>query len=186
MVVEEGICVCRVGWVYIAGECKKCHEYCFSCSELSYVNCTECASDAYIHLGYNSHECAKICPAELPRTFLDQDLSKCVDCSPECENCFGINSNECYSCPKPMFLFISTCYDTCPSSTFVDQLGITCIRCPQLCLICTSTVNCSQCVSGALLYNLQCFDACPHRTYIDPTNSSICLGIIYIYILYNN
>ena len=165
------------------GECKKCHSHCSSCSQLSYLDCTQCALDTYPHLGYEDHECIKNCPEELPGTFLEQGLRKCVDCSPACADCFGTSDAECYSCPPPNLLFISTCYSTCPSSTFVDELKISCIRCPKLCLHCTAILNCSQCVSGALFYDLQCFDACPYRTYLHPSNSSLCLGNnIYIYI----
>jgi len=56
-------------------------KYCEPCPS----NCTQCASPTYcIH-------------CDNPHTYYLDGL--CIECSPECETCFGEGANECLTCP---------------------------------------------------------------------------------------
>ena len=136
MIIDNGVCVCRIGWVLIDGECLKCHDYCHSCYGITNLECTECASDAVTYIGFEDQKCLKDCPSDIPGTYLAPGINKCMNCYLDCQSCFGPSDLHCYTCHPPKLLFISSCHDTCPSSTFVDEYDLTCIKCPELCMNC--------------------------------------------------
>lgn len=49
-----------------------------------------------------------------------------------------------------MYLYLSTCYSTCPNATFPSST--VCLPCPADCPLCQNTTYCTSCVSNLYLY----------------------------------
>lgn len=86
-------------------------------------------------------------------------------------NCKTCDATQCYICYNGYYAtltvsgVVNSCTATCPDYYFIQSSTLTCQKCINLCLTCTSTNNCQKCVTPYFLYNNQCVTSCPEQTY---------------------
>lgn len=75
----------------------------------------------------------------------------CYPCHSSCGSCKVTNRNDCLSCGKPGFEFLSNgqCIPTCPDGTYGDTTLNRCMSCNSPCSKCSkSSTNCTGCLPG--------------------------------------
>lgn len=116
--------------------CNKCDESCLSCNGSSFSDCLSCQQNKYLRNGI----CYEICPAKTfanNLTFIcedscpiysyaDQKTRNCFPCSYSCEECFGVNENECSKCKNGYYFQENSCVIQCSPGFYLDISIQTC------------------------------------------------------------
>jgi proprotein convertase subtilisin/kexin type 5 len=63
------------------------------------------------------------------------------------------------------YSYNNTCWNTCPSGTYLTYTNVICAACSSVCLTCTgSPTNCLSC-STNFYFNFTCLSVCPQGYY---------------------
>ena len=109
-----------------ASECQACQSPCLECTGQS-TTCTSCIETYYLVSA--SSTCSTTCTS--PYFAIDR---QCLRCAPPCSTCANGQPYTCTGCQTGYFLLASTCYTSCPPSTFVS--GTSCQVCTSGCYEC--------------------------------------------------
>jgi hypothetical protein len=87
---------------------------------------------------------------------------------------------DCLTCQSNIYLYSGHCYDSCPSSTFKNNVTSTCDPCNNICTFCygPQSTNCTQCITGYVLSNSSCLTSCPTGQFINQW--SVCVNALRI------
>ena len=117
---------CGSGFYYdtVLLSCNPCATGCTACTDT--ITCTSCENAKFLYL----YQCLNSCPAGyVGISTLSENT--CRKCPTNCAQCtYDQNSGliSCTQCINPLILFNSTCYTTCPSSTYLTNTS--CNVCP--------------------------------------------------------
>lgn len=108
--------------------------------------------------------CLDVCPNT---TFSGVNI--CNLCINNCLTC--TSTTFCTSCKSNFYLYMNTCYWTCPASTYSNFTSSSCTACPSSCSNCiqrNTSLVCLTCNIGYVLFNDQCINNCStvDQTYV--------------------
>ncbi|KAF5382868.1 hypothetical protein D9757_007308 [Collybiopsis confluens] len=205
----NGQCSCNAGWTTAdngtacakcapgffltsTGDCKICSIGCSSCSDGT-GECQTCKT-GFTQDANDRTKCDALPSTTTSGTVCpDGSFSSggsCTPCSPSCQTCNGLSSNNCILCASGSYAFNGSCV-TADSNGVCSGTGLIadnnkkeCDTCGAKCTSCAisgfntaSTVNqlkCTGCLPGSFLSNGRCIDSCPAGTFVSSQNTSTC------------
>jgi hypothetical protein len=104
--------------------------------------------------------------------------NKCIKCDPSCQTCADNDINKCLTCSPiyPNYLpDESKCLTQCSEGYYLNQSSRTCNRCISPCKTCSSETSCLSCNSGSLFYRSQnqCLTLCPNGITVISNNECV-------------
>ena len=129
---------------------------------------TACPSGQISDLNYNCINCPINCvqcqygtPLRCISCYIGFYLTGvvCSPCDSSCLTCNGPANFNCLSCPTNIYLYMNTCFQSCPSGTVADNINFICLPCVYPCQTC-SLLNqslCGSCYSSYYLNGTNCF-----------------------------
>ena len=155
---------CNLPYFAIDRQCRLCAPPCATCSNLQPYVCTTCETGKFLL----QTSCYTACPEG---TFANGII--CQVCTSGCLTCSGTSST-CLSCYPGLYLFLSNCIPTCPTSpVFYYQYQSQCIECQPQCQSCLSSpIECASCTLSTDYLNLvtrECVTSCSNPYFPSTT-----------------
>ncbi|KAL4482199.1 hypothetical protein ABPG72_017980 [Tetrahymena utriculariae] len=178
---------CVQGYTIIEGICSACDSSCYNCNGITQYNCIQCSEQSYllnnqciqqcpegyfsqtdINQGVQINSCQK-CPSSCSSctSLISCNLcnlgyflsnNQCLQCTNNCQVCFGTNGSLCQKCYLGYFLQNQKCTNSCQSVNGIGFYGDistkTCLQCDLSCLTCINkfSYTCTSCFDGFYLY----------------------------------
>lgn len=132
--------------------------YCVSCSAGNSSSCQQCTSNYYL---LSNGTCTIACPS---MTYAQ--AGSCINCPINCTAC---TANQCTSCRNNFYIYLGSCYSSCPISTIAVKN--TCVPDPCLYYNTSFPNSCLACTTPYLLATTNtstgyqsCVSSCPAAT----------------------
>lgn len=148
--------------------CKKCGDYCNTCSEASI--CTECMDNYFLLDSICVEDCGVYYYKDTTHP------SSCRRCGDYCNTC--LDDSLCIECNSNYYLSEGFCVEDCEVGYYKD--GLECRRCLSNCDICPNSYECDECDEGLNYFlvggEYNCSELCPVGYYLmnsQPSNRCV-------------
>ncbi|KAM3127342.1 hypothetical protein pb186bvf_020542, partial [Paramecium bursaria] len=140
--LSGGVCNCLTNYIMVSSICQKCYYQCTTCSGTASNQCNTCDSTRTIS--------SNTCPCNA--NYYDvQSITACAaitsTCHYSCNTCYGLQYNQCVTCPSASYRTFQSTSNTCPCDVnYQDNGGVCVLACDNSCLTCSGTGN-TKCLS---------------------------------------